>query len=74
MVKLVAPSGAVCASFNGKSYPVKDGHVIVPAEAINALIGSHGFSMPTEQPEEMRPAAPAAFVPINARGRKPKGK
>lgn len=37
-------------SFDGKSYPVEDGAVDVPPEAIETLIQSHGFTLKNPNP------------------------
>lgn len=42
MPKLKAPEDVTGCSFAGKSYEVKNGHVLVPDEAVADLI-SHGF-------------------------------
>jgi hypothetical protein len=45
LVKLNAPEDAGSVSFAGVEYPVADGSVSVPAEAVDVL-ASHGYTIP----------------------------
>jgi hypothetical protein len=46
--------------YDGKEYPVKDGAVDVPDNAVNVLTEAHGFTTsPAEKVEEKKPAAKA---------------
>lgn len=51
--KLYSRSTVGSVSFAGKSYPVKDGEVEVPDDAVKVLTESHGFSLnPFEDAEK----------------------
>ena len=60
-------SGSV--GFKGKEYPIKDGVVEVPDEAVETLVESHGFSK-TEIEDEGEPLAKTDEKPAKPESKK----